>query len=217
MNKYKCRLIPDVIYSRQLVIVMASDNETMIPEDMTAFIMVFELGGLIAVQETNSPELDGLEIDISGTDVSKMTHLSDLAKTLKPATVVFWHGVRSPLYGPLVEYQNSVRKGLVNWPPEFVDELVKKLHERSWPPGLADGPTRDENKIWLGKLNCRRLPFIRKYQQEEAVIVFASDNPTMPEQFIDKKAFVMFFSKGSTIDKEVIVIPRPSFASCNIL
>ncbi|XP_050437582.1 uncharacterized protein LOC126843820 [Adelges cooleyi] len=220
MDKYKCRLSPRKIQSRQLVIVLASENEKLIPEDMTAvpaFIMVFEFGGLIAVQETYSPALDGLEIDTSGTDVSQMTDLSDLAKTLKPATVVFWGGVRSPLYGPLVEYQNSVRGGLVNWPPEFVDELVKKLDEKSWPPGLADGLTRKDNQIYLDKLNCRRLPFVRYYQYEEAVIVFASDNPTMSEEFIDKKAFVMFFSKGSTVDKEVIVIPRPSTASFHII
>ncbi|XP_050436443.1 uncharacterized protein LOC126843134 [Adelges cooleyi] len=211
IDNYRCRLIPRKIQSRQLVIVLASENEKLIPEDMTAvpaFIMVFEFGGLIAVQETNSPELDGLEIDTSGTDVSKMTDLSDLAKTLKPATVVFWGGMLSQLDVTILKYQNSVRGGLVNWPPEFVDELVNKLDENSWPPGLANVPKRKDNQIYLDKLNCRRLPFVRYYQYEEAVIVFASDNPTMSEELTDEKGYVVFFGKGSTIDKEVIVIPH---------
>ncbi|XP_050426663.1 uncharacterized protein LOC126836981 [Adelges cooleyi] len=77
------------------------------------------------------------------------------------------------------------------------DAIIGKYDEKSWPSGIRGTQLQnDQKKARLVDYNCRRVPGILSSNQEEAVIVFSSDNEHMPADMIAKPGFTMIFKQG---------------------
>ncbi|XP_050427427.1 E3 ubiquitin-protein ligase NRDP1-like [Adelges cooleyi] len=85
-----------------------------------------------------------------------------------------------------------------NWPRRHVDAITGRYGQCSWPSGISGTQLNDGAKRSLLKnYICRRIPSVLSGNQEEAVIVFASDNTHMPADMIAHPGFLMAFKPGA--------------------
>ncbi|XP_050426618.1 uncharacterized protein LOC126836941 [Adelges cooleyi] len=99
-----------------------------------------------------------------------------------------------------------------NWPAPLVDDLVAKYNESNWPSWITAPKLQNEETQELMKnLKCRLIPGVLSDNQEQAVIVFASDNTHMPSDMTARPGFLMNFNGGALyfIDfEEFLSVPK---------
>ncbi|XP_050427366.1 uncharacterized protein LOC126837492 [Adelges cooleyi] len=195
LKNYICRRIPSVLSGNQeeAVIVFASDNMHM-PADMIAhpgFLMAFKQGALYSL---------GYDEFKSVPDTLESVQISRWGLLLTSPDNYLWDRVNSLLFKRKIPYR-------------LTRAILERYSKTNWPLGTLSALLQydEEKKMLLNKYVCRRIPGVLSDNQEEAVIVFASDNTHMPLDMIVEPGFLMMFNPAINME-----IDRPHFSDYSI-
>ncbi|XP_050423059.1 E3 ubiquitin-protein ligase NRDP1-like [Adelges cooleyi] len=127
--------------------------------------------------------------NIKANEVISYATFEQWYNTLQPAKVTNWSSL---IPSPGRWLQSAIKQALTKsgCPACTCQNLVLKSHENLWPVGIWTPNSRKNNESNLSNYSLKRIP------EQQAVIVFGSDNKTLSEDMVDHIGHIMIFVNG---------------------